>query len=292
MMEFSGDDNRLDRQMMNERNKMFQNPHGLGEMGGEGDEEMDNVLDHEDVKGKLSLWVQKQDVIRWIKKTFTNFLRTFQDENGQHVNEQRIHDMCNNNKQSLEITFIHLSQKNPTLAIWVAEEPSLILPILNEVALDVTLEVYSEYLNIHSEVFIRIGDLPVEDKLRDLRQIHLNALIKIRGVVTKRTGVFPELNRMFFRCVCGDVKGPFFNTNKQDARMSIGQCVLCHAVGGYQLDEVKTVYRNYQKMTIQETPGTVPPGRVPRQKEVYLLNDLVDSARPGDEVEITGIYIN
>jgi len=45
-------------------------------------------------------------------------------------------------------------------------------------------------------------------------------------------------------------------------------------------------------MTIQETPGTVPPGRVPRQKEVYVLNDQVDSARPGDEVEITGIYIN
>jgi len=58
------------------------------------------------------------------------------------------------------------------------------------------------------------------------------------------------------------------------------------------VDEVNTVYRNYQKMTIQETPGTVPPGRVPRQKEVYVLNDMVDSARPGDEVEITGIYIN
>jgi DNA replication licensing factor MCM2 len=25
---------------------------------------------------------------------------------------------------------------------------------------------------------------------------------------------------------------------------------------------------------------------------VYLINDLVDTARPGDEVEITGIYIN
>lgn len=45
-------------------------------------------------------------------------------------------------------------------------------------------------------------------------------------------------------------------------------------------------------MTVQETPGSVPPGRVPRQKEVILLNDLVDSARPGDEVEITGIYIS
>ena len=45
-------------------------------------------------------------------------------------------------------------------------------------------------------------------------------------------------------------------------------------------------------MTIQETPGTVPPGRVPRQKEVVLQNDLVDGASPGDEVEITGIFIN
>ena len=52
------------------------------------------------------------------------------------------------------------------------------------------------------------------------------------------------------------------------------------------------VYRNYQKWTVQETPGSVTPGRVPRQKEVYILNDLVDSARPGDEVEITGIFMN
>lgn len=36
----------------------------------------------------------------------------------------------------------------------------------------------------------------------------------------------------------------------------------------------------------------MPPGRVPRQKEVFVLHDLVDLARPGDEVEVTGIYIN
>ena len=36
----------------------------------------------------------------------------------------------------------------------------------------------------------------------------------------------------------------------------------------------------------------MPPGRVPRQKEVIVLHDLVDTARPGDEVEITGIYTN
>jgi hypothetical protein len=59
---------------------------------------MADVLDFEDVKGKLSLWVQKPDVIRWIRKIFTSFLRSFKDESGQHVYEQRIHEMCLNNK--------------------------------------------------------------------------------------------------------------------------------------------------------------------------------------------------
>lgn len=150
-------------------------------------------MDYEDVKGKVSIWVQKPEVIKWIRKIFNSFLRTYRDEQQQVVYENRIHEMCLNNKQSLEVTFNHLSNKFPTLAIWLAEEPSLILPIMNEVAFDLVGEVYPEYYKIHNEVYVRVKDLPVEDKLRDLRQIHLNALIKIRGVVTKRTGVFPEL---------------------------------------------------------------------------------------------------
>jgi DNA replication licensing factor MCM2 len=44
------------------------------------------------------------------------------------------------------------------------------------------------------------------------------------------------------------------------------------------------VYRNFQKITLQESPGTVAPGRLPRSKEVVLLHDLIDTVRPGDEV--------
>ncbi|PQM35481.1 DNA replication licensing factor MCM2 [Prunus yedoensis var. nudiflora] len=33
-------------------------------------------------------------------------------------------------------------------------------------------------------------------------------------------------------------------------------------------------------------------GRLPRYKEVILLNDLIDCARPGEEIEVTGIYSN
>ena len=52
----------------------------------------------------------------------------------------------------------------------------------------------------------------------------------------------------------------------------------------YSLNLRQTVYRNYQKMTLQESPGSVPPGRLPRHREVILLWDLIDSAKPGEEV--------
>lgn len=112
-------------------------------------------------------------------------------ENGEHVYESRIQEMCQNNKQSIEVNFVHISNKLPGIAIWIAEEPAKMIPILNDVAADIVAEVYPDYGKIHSEIFVRIRDLPVEDKLRDLRQLHLNALVKFRGVVTKRSGVFP-----------------------------------------------------------------------------------------------------
>ena len=127
----------------------------------------------------------------------------------------------------------------------MAEEPSLILPVLNEVAFELVHEVYPSYYKIHADIYVRVRDLPVEDKLRDLRQIHLNALIKIRGVVTKRTGVFPELQKIFYRCQCGDLKGPLFHNNINEAKQFLGQCVLCHSHGPYTIDDVKTLYRNY-----------------------------------------------
>jgi len=97
---------------------------------------------------------------------------------------------------------------------------------------------------------------------------------------------------MWFKCkICSDIKGPFFNNTIDDTKKYLGQCFICQSKT-YDLADHLNVYRNYQKWTVQETPGSVPPGRVPRQKEVFILNDLVDSARPGDEVEITGIFMN
>ena len=170
------------------------------EEDGDFNQDFANVNDYSDNKGKLSDWLQKKEVRLFIRRKFGQFLRTFKDEHQCHVYEQRIQEMCQNNRQSIEVNFAHMSQKQPTLAIWLAEEPALMLPVLNEVAAEIVVEIYPEYLSIHPEIYVRVKDLPVFDKLRDLRQVHLNALIKFKGVVTKRTGVFPQFQRMYFRC--------------------------------------------------------------------------------------------
>jgi DNA replication licensing factor MCM2 len=67
------------------------------------------------------------------------------------------------------------------------------------------------------------------------------------------------------------------------------ECPVCE--GHFmKLDTNLSHYGNIQRINLQETPGSVPPGRVPRQKEVFLTNDLIDIARPGEEIEVTGIF--
>ena len=130
----------VDRQMMAERRRLIENDGNQDE-----DQDMNDGIDFDDSKEKLSVWISRLEVIKHIRKIFSNFLRTFKDEQGVHVYEHRVSEMCLNNRQSLEVTFLHLSSKYPTLAIWLAEEPSLMLPILNEVGVDITYEMYPQY---------------------------------------------------------------------------------------------------------------------------------------------------
>ena len=147
--------------------------------------------------------------------------------------------------------FTDLSSRYPTIAIWLAEEPAQMLPIFNVVAHDLVGEVYPDYHKNFASIFVRIKDLPVEDKLRDLRQVHLNALIKIRGVVTKRTGVFPELKESWYKCYnCGSLKGPMFSNSDEENRLHIGSCITCQTQKQWHLEDQKCIYRNYQKWTI------------------------------------------
>lgn len=196
--------------------------------------------------------------------------------------------MCAENSASLLVSYVHIGAVQPLLALWLTDVPVDMLQILDEVLKAVVKTDFPNYFNIVSSVHVRIVDLPIADRLRDLRQTDLNSLVKVNGVVTRRTGVFPQLISTAYDCGgCGHTIGPL---QVRGGESRPDTCPNCQQRGPFRLNASRTVYGNYQKLTLQETPGTVPPGRMPRHKDVVVLDDLIDIARPGEQVEVTGIF--
>jgi DNA replication licensing factor MCM2 len=246
----------------------------------------------QDIKASsLTEWVSQPPVQRTIKREFKAFLTEYTDDNGSSVYGNRIRNLGEINAESLEVSYDHLSTSKAILAYFLANAPAEMLKLFDQVAMEVVLLHYPDYERIHAEIHVRIYDLPVHYTLRQLRQSHLNCLVRVSGVVTRRTGVFPQLKYVKFDCTkCGVTLGPF--QQESNVEVKITYCQSCQSRGPFTLNSEKTVYRNYQKLTLQESPGTVPAGRLPRHREVILLWDLIDKAKPGEEIEVTGIYRN
>ena len=66
------------------------------------------------------------------------------------------------------------------------------------------------------------------------RHHHLNSLVKFKGVVTRRTGVFPQLQMVKYNCVrCQMILGPFFQNNENEIK--VGACPSCQSTGPFDV---------------------------------------------------------
>lgn len=248
------------------------------------------VLD--DLKGQsVAEWVTTEQPRQHIANLFRKFLHEFLDENGNSVYSERIQRMCEQNGRSLEVSYLQLANARPLLALWLSEAPKEMLEIFNEVAGNAVKEKFDRYDRIADEIHVRISDVPTTEALRDLRHHHVNKLVRVSGVVTKRSAMLPQIKYVTYACAkCSTTMGPFKQLGSEEPKVS--QCVSCESRGPFIVKNEQTTYRDYQKITLQEAPGSVPPGRLPRSKDVILLWDLVDYVRPGEAIEITGIYKN
>ncbi|KAL7581188.1 hypothetical protein ACA910_005976 [Epithemia clementina (nom. ined.)] len=320
------DDEAEDEDARQARRRMFQRSRRDGQEpdGEELPDEEDEVEEEEeeDLDGDdqvnleafdvpLREWIAQDRTRREIARKFRVFLRHFestgdynnnsnnlrQHRRGRGVYEQKIRTMCAHNHSSLSVSYLDLMHAEPVLAYWLTDAPTDMFVILNEAATRHTLALFPSYHAIQSEIHVRISHVPILDSLRDLRRSHLDCLVKVHGTVTRRSTVYPQLQLAYYICQnCKNIQGPLrVDASNNDpstvASSSPDECPNCE-IPSFRLHPTLSLYRNVQRVNLQETPGSVPPGRVPRTKEVLMSDDLIDVARPGEEIEVTGVFIH
>lgn len=67
-------------------------------------------------------------------------------------------------------------------------------------------------------------------------------------------------------------------------------CANCKATGAMELIHNRCSFADKQLIRLQENPDEIPEGETPFSVSLFTYDALVDSVRPGDRVEITGIY--
>jgi len=222
---------------------------------------------------------------------------------------------------SLDLDALHLHFHSPAcqrLYGWLVDYPAEIVPLM-DILLGRELETLRETLRLEQEerladaaargdeqevesaagilellpdvlprVQVRPFHLRNLSHMRELDPNSIDTLLSIRGMVVRTSPVIPDLKVAFFQCsICGQTEQVTIDRGRIAEPT---QCPTCHVRHGYSLIHNRCYFSDKQMVRVQETPDEVPAGETPASIVVFAYDDLVDACRPGDRVEVTGVF--
>lgn len=220
------------------------------------------------------------------EQRFQNFLRSFRVDSKEKY-RQKLSQMAVSNTRALTIDFEDLVSFDPQFARALVNDPDEYLDYCNR-AIWAQMKIEDpEYAEITKSFIARFRSLIEKRSLREVGSQHLGRFMSVDGIVVRATPVKPYLTRAVFECRrCGatirvDQKGLFMRGPTSCTRPGCKSRYL-------DFKEKESTYINSQEFRLQERPEDLPPGQLPRSMDVRVLEDLVDAARPGDRVSVTG----
>ena len=129
---------------------------------------------------------------------------------------------------------------------------------------------------------------------RTLSSTHLNHMVSLEGIVTRCSLVRPKV----IKSVHYNEKKKMFHFREYKDQTMTANGANTSSVYPQEDEEGNPLiteygyctYRDHQTISIQEMPERAPAGQLPRGVDVILDDDLVDKVKPGDRVQLVGIY--
>jgi DNA replication licensing factor MCM3 len=129
---------------------------------------------------------------------------------------------------------------------------------------------------------------------RTLSSQYLNHMVSLEGIVTKCSLVRPKVVKSVH---WNEAKSTFHFREYRDQTMTANGAASTSVYptedgeGNPLVTEYGyCTYRDHQTISIQEMPERAPAGQLPRGVDVILDDDMVDKVKPGDRIQLVGIY--
>jgi len=230
--------------------------------------------------------------IRDIQREYLEFL---EDDEDSGVYTQLVRDMVANEDKRLVVNINDLRKKNPQRAAKLLSSAFEELPAFQRALKEFVSAVDSTYAKTKEDLFIgfegSFGSKHVSP--RSLNARNLGNLLCCEGIVTKCSLVRPKVVRSVHYCPATKktMERSYTDMTSLDPYPSSAAYPTKDDDGNLLETEYGLcAYKDHQTMTIQEMPEKSPAGQLPRSVDVVLDNDLVDKCKPGDRVQVLGIY--
>ncbi|KAG7280751.1 hypothetical protein CRUP_037681 [Coryphaenoides rupestris] len=212
--------------------------------------------------------------LREAQREYLDFL---DDDQDQGVYHEKVRNMVSDNACRLVVNINDLRRRNGKRAKALLKDSFGELVAFQKALKDLVASIDATFAKQFEEFHVgfegSFGTNHVSP--RTLTARHLGSLVCVEGIVTKCR----------FTCEAKDH----------------AQCALlpCYQKDLGAEDEENNpleteyglcAYRDHQTLTIQEMPEKAPAGQLPRSVDVIMDDDLVDQAKPGDRVQLVGVY--
>ena len=194
-----------------------------------------------------------------------------------------------NPKQPLIINYDDLIAFDVDLAELLIYKPEEVINIFNAIIESRFIEEDTKKRFKDVSINARFKNIPNTVEFKNLKSNRIGELVEITGNIKRIETIKPRLLYGLFEC------NNCVNTIpvKQDIKNNYLQrpniCNECGATKGFNLRLEDSIYTDLQLLTIQEPLENVIIN-APREFEVRVTEDLVDKARAGAKVKLTGIF--
>ncbi|XP_076318815.1 LOW QUALITY PROTEIN: DNA replication licensing factor MCM3-like [Tachypleus tridentatus] len=230
--------------------------------------------------------------LRDIQRDYLDFL---DDDDDQGTYSQKVKEMITRNECRIIVNINDIRRKNPKRAQELINSGFEELLAFQRALKEFAAAADPTYAKQFEDFFVGLeGSFGAKHVTpRTLSSRFLSSVVCLEGIVTKCSIVRPKIVRSVHYCPVTKktMERRYTDVTSYDAFPSSSVYPTKDEDGNLLETEFGlSTYKDHQTFTVQEMPEKAPSGQIPRNVDVIADCDLVDVCKPGDRVQIVGVY--